>query len=283
MESPSTDPLATNPTIVLIHGLWMTPRSWEHWKERYEGRGYEVLTPAYPGFEVEVEALREDPTPIAEASLPDTIAQLESLIRGLDRPPFLMGHSFGGLLTQLLLDRGLGAAGVAIDSAPPEGIHKAPPAQFRALFPAFENPANRHRAVPFTAKHFHYAFTNTLSEEESAEAYERYHIAAPGRWIWDGFLSNVKPGHQDTWVNFSNEERPPLLFIAGGADHVMPAAVNRSNYEHYKSTAHTDYKEYSGRSHFTVGQPGWEDVADYALDWCNVHTGRGVLMTTDMR
>src|SRR6201999_1971408 len=161
--------------------------------------------------------------------VPDTIAHLESLIRALDRPPFIMGHSYGGLLTQLLLDRGLGAAGVAIDSAPAEGVRRVPPAPFPALFTAFENPANRHRAVPFTAKHFHYAFTNTLSAEESAEVYERYAIAAPGRWIWDGFLSNVEPGHQDTWVDFRNAERAPLLFIAGGVDHTMPAAVNRSH------------------------------------------------------
>jgi pimeloyl-ACP methyl ester carboxylesterase len=277
MESASTDPLATNPPIVLIHGLWMTPRSWEHWKERYERRGYEVLTPAYPGLEVEVEALREDPSPIANLSAPDTVAHLESVIRELDRPPILMGHSYGGLLTQLLLDRGLGAAGVAIDSAPPEGIRKVPPAQIKALFAAFENPANRHRAVPLSLKQFHYAFTNTLSEEESAEVYERYHVAAPGRFVWDGFLSNVEPGHQDTWVNFKNAERAPLLFIAGGVDHVIPAAINRSNYEHYKSAAHTDYKEFEDRSHYTLGQPGWEDVADYALNWCNEHTGRGVL------
>ena len=273
----SADPLASKPPIVLIHGFWMTPRSWEHWKERYERHGHQVLTPAYPGLEVEVEALREDPSPIANLTVPEILAHLESVIRGLDQPPFLMGHSYGGLLMQLLLDRGLGAVGVAIDSAPPEGVRKAPPAQFKALFPAFENPANRHRAVPFTAKHFHYAFTNTLSEEESAEAYERYHIPAPGRLIWDGFLSNVKPGHQDTWVNFDNDERAPLLFIAGSVDHVMPASVNRSNCEHYTSAAHTDYREFEGRSHFTVGQPGWEEVADYALDWCNEHTGRGVL------
>ena len=133
--------------------------------------------------------------------------------------------------------------------------------------------------MPFTAKQFHYAFTNTMSEEESAEVYERYHVAAPGRWIWDGFLSNVKPGHQDTWVNFKNDERAPLLFIAGGVDHVMPAAVNRSNFEHYKSAAHTDYKEFEGRSHYTCGQPGWEDVAKYALNWCNEHTGRALLST----
>ena len=277
MESASTDPLATNPAIVLIHGLWLTPRSWEHWKEHYERRGYEVVTPAYPGLEVEVEALREDPTPIARLSVRDTVDHLESVIRKLDRPPFLIGHSYGGLLTQLLLDRGLGAVGVAIDSAPPQGIRKVPPAQIKALFTAFENPANRHRAVPLTAKQFHYAFCNTLSEEESAAAYERYHVAAPGRFIWDGFLANVKPGHQDTWVNFKNDERAPLLFIAGGVDHVMPASVNRSNFEHYTSAAHTDYKEFAGRSHFTVGQQGWEDVAAYALNWCNEHSGRGLL------
>jgi pimeloyl-ACP methyl ester carboxylesterase len=271
MESASTDPLATNPPIVLIHGLWMTPRSWEHWKERYERRGYEVITPAYPGLEVEVEALREDPSPIANLTAPDTLAHLESVIRELDRPPLIMGHSYGGLMTQMLLDRGLGAAGVAIDSAPPEGIRKVPLAQIKALFAAFENPA--------TLKQFHYAFTNTLSEEESAEVYERYHVAAPGRLIWDGFLANVEPGHQDTWVNFSNDQRAPLLFIAGGVDHVMPASVNRSNFEHYKSAAHTDYKEFEGRSHFTVGQPGWEDVADYALNWANEHTGRALLST----
>src|SRR6478672_1192708 len=137
-EVMSTDPLATKPPIVLIHGLWMTPRSWEHWKERYELRGHEVLTPAYPGFEVEVEALREDPSPIANASVPETLDHLVSVIRELDQPPFLMGHSYGGLLTQLLLDRCLGAAGVAIDSAPPEGVRKVPLAQFKALFPAFE-------------------------------------------------------------------------------------------------------------------------------------------------
>jgi pimeloyl-ACP methyl ester carboxylesterase len=279
MASASIDPMDGNPTIVLIHGLWLTPRSWEHWKERYERRGYEVITPAYPGFEVEVEALREDPSPIANASVTDTLAHLESIIGELDRPPFLMGHSYGGLLTQLLLDRGIGAAGVAIDSAPPEGIRKVPPAQSKALFPAFESPANRHRAVPLTPKQFHYAFCNTLSEEESNAVYERYHIAAPGRFVWDGFLSNVKPGHQETWVNFANDARPPLLFIAGGVDHVMPPGVNRSNFKHYKSAAHTDYKEFEGRSHYTCGQPGWEEVADHALNWCNEHTGRALLST----
>jgi pimeloyl-ACP methyl ester carboxylesterase len=278
----ASDPLTTNPAILLIHGLWMTPRSWEHWIARYERRGYEVIAPAYPGLDVEVEALREDPSPIEALSVPETVAYLEGIIRGLERPPFIMGHSFGGVLTQILLDHGLGAAGVAIDSVPAEGIHKVPLSQIRASFPVLENPANRHRAVPFTLKQFHYAFTNTLSEEESAEVYERYHVAAPGAWVWGGVLANFTPGHQETWVNFGNDERAPLLFIAGGEDHIVPAKVNKSNADHYaKSAAHTDYREFTGRSHFTVGQPGWEEVADYALNWCNEHSGRGVLSTAE--
>jgi alpha-beta hydrolase superfamily lysophospholipase len=273
-----SDPTATNPAIVLIHGLWMTPRSWEHWVEHYERRGYEVLAPAYPGLEVEVEALREDPSPIEALTVPETVAHFEGIIRGLDQPPFIMGHSFGGVITQILLDHGLGAAGVAIDSVPAEGVRVVPRSQIKATFPVLENPANRHRAVPFTVKQFHYAFTNTLDDEETAKVYERYHVAAPGSWVWNGILANLERGHQDTWVNFRNDARPPLLFIAGGEDHIMPAEVNRSNAEHYaKSKAHTDFKEFPGRSHFTVGQPGWEEVADYALDWANEHTGRGLL------
>jgi pimeloyl-ACP methyl ester carboxylesterase len=272
------DSTATNPAIVLIHGLWMTPRSWEHWIDHYERRGYQVLSPAYPGLEVEVEALREDPSPIEALTVPETVAHFEEIIRGLDQPPFIMGHSFGGVIAQILLDHGLGAAGVAIDSVPAEGVRVVPRSQIKATFPVLDNPANRHRAVPFTVKQFHYAFTNTLDDEETAKVYERYHVAAPGSWVWGGILANLTPGHQDTWVNFANEDRVPLLFIAGGEDHIMPAEVNRSNADHYaKSKAHTDFKEFPGRSHFTVGQPGWEEVADFALDWANEHTGRGLL------
>jgi pimeloyl-ACP methyl ester carboxylesterase len=272
------DSTTTKPPILLIHGLWMTPRSWEHWVEHYERRGYQVLAPAYPGLEVEVEALREDPSPIEALTVPETVAHFEGIIRELDQPPFIMGHSFGGVITQILLDHGLGAAGVAIDSVPAEGVRVVPRSQIKATFPVLDNPANRHRAVPFTVKQFQYAFTNTLDDEETAKVYERYHVAAPGSWVWGGILANLEPGHQDTWVNFRNDERAPLLFIAGGEDHIMPAEVNRSNAEHYaKSKAHTDYKEFAGRSHFTVGQPGWEEVADFALDWANEHTGRGLL------
>ncbi|MDQ3891285.1 MAG: alpha/beta hydrolase, partial [Actinomycetota bacterium] len=137
-------------TIVLIHGLWVTPRSWEHWIERYEGRGYRVLAPAYPGLEVEVESLNEDPSPIEALTIPAVVEHLEGIVGELDRPPIIMGHSAGGLFTQILLDHGYGAAGVAIDSAPAEGVRVTPVSQIRSLFPILRNPANRHRAVGFT-------------------------------------------------------------------------------------------------------------------------------------
>ncbi len=255
-------------TIVLIHGLWMTPRSWEHWVPHYEAKGYRVLTPTYPGFEVEVEALRENAEPIATATVPATVAQIAGVINELDRPPILMGHSFGGTLTQLLLDRGLGACGVVIDSAPTEGVRVTPPSQIKSLFPILKHPANRHKAVGFTPEEFHYAFANTLSPEDSAKVYERYHIPAPGNWVWAyGLIANFKPGHQETWVNYKNEFRAPLLFIAGGDDNIMPPKVNKSNAKHYKGNTVTDYHEIPGRSHWTCGEPGWEEVADYALEW----------------
>jgi pimeloyl-ACP methyl ester carboxylesterase len=173
---------------VLIHGLWVTPRSWEKWVERYEGRGYRVLTPAYPGFEVEVEALNEDPFPIETVTIPAVVEHLEGIVGELDSAPIIMGHSAEGFFTQALLDHGYGAAGVAIDSAPAEGVRVTPVSQIRSLFPILKNPANRHRAVGFTPEQFHYAFANNLSREKSDKVYQRYHIrhpaasSGPGRW-----------------------------------------------------------------------------------------------------
>lgn len=259
-------------TIVLVHGLWMTPRSWEHWVPYYEAKGLRVVTPAYPGFDIEVEALRERPEVIAALTVPDTVDHLAGVITALDTPPIIMGHSFGGTLTQLLLARGLGTAGVVIDSAPTEGVRVSPLSQARSLFPALKNPANRHKAVGFTPDEFHYAFTNTLTEEESRAVWDRYHIAAPGNWVWAyGVIANFKPGHQETWVDYS-ADRAPLLFIAGGNDHIMPPAVNRSNARHYrKSPATTDLYEFPERDHWTCGAPGWEAVADHALQWALEH------------
>jgi pimeloyl-ACP methyl ester carboxylesterase len=273
MTAENTANPTTPDTIVLVHGFWVTPRSWEKWVERYEERGYGVLTPTYPGFEVEVEALREDPSPIEALTLPAVVDHIGSIIDGLDKPPIIIGHSAGGLLTQILLDHGYGAAGVAIDSVPAEGVKVVPVSQIRSLFPILKNPANRHRAVGFTPEQFHYAFANTLSREESDEVYERYHIPASGRLVWVGATANFTPGHQENYVDFNNEDRAPLLFIGGSEDNIMPPAVNQSNVKHYRhAKSPTDYKEFEGCSHYSViGGEGWEEVADYALAWAIEH------------
>jgi len=189
-------------TIVLIHGFWVTPRSWEHWKSHFEAKGYTVLTPGYPGFEVEVEALREDPTPIENLSVPEIIEKIAALVREMKTPPILMGHSAGGVFTQILLDHGFGASAVAINSAPTEGVKRVPLSQIKATFPVLKNPANRHKAVGFTPEQWHHAFTNTFSEEDSLALYERYHIPASGRVFWGSALANIHPGHDDPWVNY---------------------------------------------------------------------------------
>ena len=272
----SGNPKPTAPdTIVLVHGFWVTPLSWEKWVERYEDRGYRVLTPTYPGFEGGVEALREDPSPIEELTFPAIIEHIGGIIEVLDKPP-IIGHSAGGVLTQILLDHRYGAAGVAIDSVPAEGVRVTPVSQIRSLFPILKNPANRHRAVGFTPEQFHYAFANTISREESDEVYERYHIPASGRLVWVGATANFTPGHQENYVNFSNEDRAPLLLIGGSEDNIMPPAVNQSNVKHYRhAKSPTDHKEFEGRSHYTViGGEGWEEVADYALEWAVEHAKR---------
>ncbi|MGY1640072.1 alpha/beta hydrolase [Geodermatophilus sp. SYSU D00703] len=259
-------------TIVLVHGFWVTPRSWEEWKARYEGHGYRVLTPAYPGFEVEVEALNADPTPIAEVTLPQIVAHLESVVGELEKPPILMGHSAGGTLVQLLLDRGHGAVGVVLNSAPTEGVRVLPLSQLRSTFVAFKNPANRHRAVGLTHEQWHYAFTNTFSEEESRRLYERYAIPASGRILWSSVLANFMPGPQDAAVDYANDDRAPLLFVSGGEDHLMPPSVQRSNVEHYRSPhTVTEHREYAGYAHLLPAQDGWQDIADSVLEWAVQH------------
>ena len=271
---PADGPAPGKPdTIVLVHGFWVTPRSWENWKAHFEARGYRVLTPAYPGFEVEVEALNADPSGIAELTLPTIMTHLESVVGALEKPPILIGHSAGGTLVQLLMDRGHGAVGVVLNSAPTEGVRVLPLSQLRSTFTAFKNPANRHRAVPLTYEQWHYAFTNTFSEEESRALYERYAIPASGPIHWDSVLANVMPGPQDAAVDYENEARPPLLFISGSEDHIMPPSVQRSNVKHYTSAVLTEHEEYPGYAHLLPAQEGWEGIADHALAWAVEHAG----------
>jgi pimeloyl-ACP methyl ester carboxylesterase len=265
--------MSTPDTIVLIHGFWVTPRSWEHWVDRYEQAGYRVLAPAYPGFEVEVEALNADPSPIEALTVPAVVEHLESVVAAVESPPILMGHSAGGVFTQLLLDRGYGAAGVAINSAPTEGVKRVPLSQARATFPVLKNPANRHRAVGFTFEQWHYAFTNTFPEDESRRLYERYHIPASGNVFWGSALANIHPGPDDTHVDYHNDDRAPLLFISGSEDHLMPPSIQRSNAKHYKSDTITEVKEFEG-PHLLPAWRNWEEVADYALAWAVEHAAQ---------
>lgn len=259
-------------TIVLVHGFWVTPRSWEHWITHYENKGFRVVAPAYPGFEVEVEALNADQTPIAELSAPAVIEHFSSVIEALDEAPIIIGHSAGGAFTQLLLDRGYGAAGVALNSAPTEGVKVVPLSQVRSVFEVLKNPLNHHRAVGLSWEQWHYAFTNTFSEEESRALYERYHIPASGRLVWSNVLANIEPGHQDTWVDYKNEDRAPLLFVSGSEDHIMPPKVQRSNMKHYKGkTTVTEIVEYEGYAHLLPAQEGWKEIADAVLDWALAH------------
>ena len=189
---------------------------------------------------------------------------LEELIGKLDRPPIIMGHSAGGAFTQILLDHGYGAAGVAINSAPTEGVKVIPLSQIKSSFPVLKNPANRHRAVGLTPEQWYYVFANTFSEEESLALYERYHIPASGKLFWGSALANINPGKDDTYVDYHNDARPPLLFISGKQDPLFPPKVGHSNVKHYKSNTVTEIVEYDG-PHLLPAVPEWEAIADYAL------------------
>ena len=271
----TTAPDTTAPdTIVLIHGLWVTPRSWENWVEHYQGRGYRVLAPAYPGFEVEVEALNADPTPIETLTVTEVVEHLERIVGELDQPPIIMGHSAGGLFTQILLDHGYGAAAVAIDSAPAEGVRVTPVSQIRSLFPVLKNPANRHKAVGFTPEQFHYAFANTLSRGGVGQglralphpragplrvgrAARQLHARPPGR------LRRLPQRQPGTAAVHRRRRRQP---------HARRRSTSPTPSTTATPTPITDYKEFPGRCHYTVGEEGWEEVADYALDWAIAHT-----------
>ncbi|MFI7216923.1 alpha/beta hydrolase [Micromonospora maritima] len=254
-------------TIVLIHGLWMTSRSWEHWAARYAARGFRVLTPAWPGMDREPAELRADPTPIAGQRIRDIVDHYAAIVRELPRPPIIMGHSFGGLIAQLLLDRRLGAAVVGVHPAPVKGVLKLPLSTLRSGFSILHNPANRHRAVPFTAEDFRYAFGNTISQEQSDAAWERYAVPGAGHVLFEGSFANLDPDSA-TEIDRKRADRAPLLITAGGEDHVIPASLAVSLANLYRSSpALTSYREFPGRSHFVGGEPGWEEEADFALEW----------------
>jgi pimeloyl-ACP methyl ester carboxylesterase len=254
-------------TIVLIHGLWMTPESWDLFKEYFQRRDYQVLTPAWPHMEGSVASIRQHPELIAGLGIQEIADHFEQFVRALKEPPILMGHSIGGLIVQILLDRGVGAAGVAIDSVAPRGVFKTPLSTLKATSPILLHPHNYNSTVELTFEQFRYAFANTMTEEQAQEAYEKYCVPGPGRPLFQTALANFE-FHAATAVNYDNHLRAPLLLIAGDEDNIEPASVNFSNFKMYKdSQALTEYKEFPGRSHLIIAQEGWEEVAEFAIDW----------------
>jgi pimeloyl-ACP methyl ester carboxylesterase len=218
-------------------------------------------------MEAEVEALRADPSPIAKQDVATILAHYERIIRALPQPPIIMGHSFGGAFTQVLIGRGLGAAGVAIDSATVRGVFDLPLSTLKSGLPLLRNPLRRRVAVMLSPAQFHYGFTNTFSPTDARAAYDRYAVPGSRNVLFTGANANLNPG-TPLKVPFSRSDRAPLLMIAGGSDHVVPASAVRHNFEKYaKSKAVTEFREFPGRSHFTMIQAGWESIADYALSW----------------
>jgi pimeloyl-ACP methyl ester carboxylesterase len=264
--SATADPTG-NDTIVLIHGLWLTPLCWEKWIEHYKGKGFNVLAPAWPGMEGDIDQVRSNTKPYENLGLNEIADHYDQIIRGLDKPPIIVGHSFGGLITQVLLDRGLGAAGVGISPAPIKGILALPFSALKVASVALRNPANRHKAVTLTPDEFRYGFGNLLSVEESKRAYDRLAIPGPGRVLFQAAVSNFIP-NSPAAVHPKSGNRAPLLLMANGKDHTVPAAVTKNTFKiQRKAQSPTELKEYPDRSHYTFAQNGWEGVADDALEW----------------
>ena len=271
MSSTASDPTRAE-TVVLIHGMWMTPRSWEHWSSHYEKRGHDVLAPAWPGLEAEPEQLRRDPAPLRNLSIVDVVDNYDKIIRGLERPPIIIGHSFGGLFAQLLADRGLGAAVVALGTGAPKGVLKLPYSTLRAAWPALGKPTNLKKEAPLTLEQFHWCFTNALGREESDAVYERYYIPGSSRPFFQAGFANFNP-KAVTRVDYGNPARPPLLLVTGSEDRICPPSVNKANFKKQsKAPSATEHREFPGRCHFP-GQAGWEEVADFAISWAVEHTG----------
>jgi pimeloyl-ACP methyl ester carboxylesterase len=267
--APSNDPH----TIVLIHGMWMTPLSWEHWAERYRGLGHEVIASAWPGLDREPAELRRDPSPLHGLSITDVVDHYEKIIRQLERPPIVIGHSFGGLFSQLLLNRGLGSAGVALGTAAPKGVLKLPLSTLRASWPALKNPFGKNHDTPLTHEQFHWCFTNALNEEDSKAVYERYYIPGSARPFFQAGYANLNP-NAATKVNYRNPSRPPLLLVTGTEDRICPPSVNEATFKKQREApSATEHKEYPGRCHYP-GQDGWEEVADFALGWTVEHSSQ---------
>lgn len=250
----------TTKTIVLVHGMYMTPLCWEQWIDYYRAKGYRCLAPAWPGRDQLIDALRKQhPDPqLGKLTLSKVLEHLTDTIKTLDEKPILIGHSMGGLAVQLLLQRELAAAGVVIDSAAPMGVFTAKWSFLKSNWPHITPFVSQSNPIEMTFARFQYTFVNTLPLAEQRAAYERYVVPESRRVPRESLTARIdfKKAH------------PPLLLIAGSADHIIPASLCKSNYAKYRSSPSvTGFKEFAGRTHFIIGQKNWEEIADYVLTW----------------
>jgi pimeloyl-ACP methyl ester carboxylesterase len=254
--------------IVFIQGAFVTPLCWEQFNGYFTAKGYACSAPPWPYRDQPIAELRSNPDPrLARLGIAEIVDHYASIIKAMSEPPILIGHSFGGMFVQILLDRGLGGAGVAIDPAPPRGVLAFTPSAIRANSPVLLTWMGWQRIVRMSLKTFRYAFVNTLPPAEQRAVYQRQVVPETGRIFFQTAFAPLRPS-SPARVNFKNSQRAPLLITAGGSDHIVPASVNRSNYRKYKdSAARTDFKEFTGRSHWIMAELGWEEVAGYIDEW----------------
>ncbi|MFF5624570.1 alpha/beta hydrolase [Microbacterium sp. LWH10-1.2] len=261
--------------IVLIHGLWMTPKSWDTWAERFRARGHEVIVPGWPGIDDRTVAdIRRDPSALKGIGLKKIVDHYEGIIRALSVKPIIMGHSFGGVITQMLADRGVGAAYVGVAPGQTAGVVALPLSTLWTGTPILSNPFGINGAKPLSKRHFHFTFGNDLSRTASDALWEEYAVNSYNRVFFEGVGSVFNEKGGVTHVDYARADRAPLLVITGEIDHVVPPAIGRALVKKYHSSgspAVVEYREYAGRTHRLVSQDGWEEIADDALDWAVSH------------
>jgi pimeloyl-ACP methyl ester carboxylesterase len=252
---------------MLIHGAWLSSNSWDNFADHFRNRSFAVTAPEWPRKHGDVAEMRADADEIEGLGLPEIVDHYEKEIRALDEPPVLIGHSFGGLIVELLLDRGLGRAGVAMSPAPPKGILVLPFSSLKVASPALAHPSKWHGLVPLTLEEFTYGFVNTFSPEDAKAAYEKYAVPETGQIFYEAGFANFHL-HPPTEVHFKSEKRAPLLIVGAEKDHTVPASLSHKQYKKYeKSDAQTDYVEFPGRPHLMMVAEGWEEIADKIESW----------------
>jgi pimeloyl-ACP methyl ester carboxylesterase len=256
---------STKVPVVFVHGLWLLPRSWDRWAKLFEKSGYCALSPGWPDDPDTVEEAKAHPEVFARKSVGDIADHYDAIVNKLDRKPAIIGHSFGGLLTQILAGRGLASVSVAIDPAPFRGVLPLPISALRSSSAVLRNPANRHRAVPLTFDQFHYAFANAVGPEEAKALYDEFAVPGSGEPIFQAAAANLNPW-TEAKVDSKNPDRGPQLIISGELDHTVPWAIANASYKREKrNPGVTEIVEIKGRGHSLTIDSGWPVVADMAL------------------